>query len=215
MPISSTDLVFYYTGLASAPGDATLSLGGTISADTITDALANNVFDDVSGDEAATGLTEYRAIALKNENTTINLTSASLWVTGYSRSGDTADTISFAVEQPTGSPASITLIADTETDPSLASWQAEGAPSSDTVASGTVGTGTVGMNGDWFGIWLKREVPAGASAFNNRSVTIKVEGETSASPFDKVAVEFAVDWGPNLFNVRKVSGNALSLWVDQ
>lgn len=214
MPISSTDLVFYYTATASGPGDATLSLGGTISASTITDALANNVFDDVTGDESASGLTEYRAIVLKNENTTINLTSSSIWITGYTRSGDTADTISFWVEAPSGEPASIQTIASTTVEPSAAVWTDEGSPSSDTIFTGTVGTGTIGMNGDWGGIWLRRVVPAGASAYNNRSVTIKVEGETSASPFEKLSTEFAIDWTDGFFNIRTITENGLSVWAN-
>jgi hypothetical protein len=57
--------------------------------------------------------------------------------------------------------------------------------------------------GSYFGIWLKREVPAGASAYSNRSCTIKVQCETTASPFTQtITREFKVGWiGKNFYAV--------------
>ena len=182
MPLSSLDIVFYYTGNATGPSDNTLSLGGTISAHTIPDATANNVFDDVTGDESADGDTEYRAIAVKNTNSTYDMLNTKVWIEGYTRAASGADTIYFALENPTGSPASIQTIADESTAPdeskfvvktgATVSWTEEGSPSA-TLEFGTVNPG------EWFGIWLKRVVPQNASPYSDRSTTIKVQCETT------------------------------------
>jgi len=205
MPLSSLDIVFYYTGNATGPSDNTLSLGGTISTHTIPDATANNVFDDVTGDESASGDTEYRAIAVKDTNSSYDMLNTKVWIEGYTRAESGADTIYFALENPGGSPASIQTIADESTAPdedkftvktgATVSWTEEGSPSS-TLEFGTVNAG------EWFGIWLKRVVPEDASAYSNRSVTIKVQCETTASPFRHTVIkEYIVNWSGKNFYV--------------
>jgi len=208
MPLSSLDIVFYYTGSATGPSDNTLSLGGTISAYTIPDATANNVFDDVTGDESASGDTEYRAIAVKDTNSSYDMLNTKVWIEGYTRATSGADTIYFALENPGGSPASIQTIENESTAPdenkftvktgATVSWTEEGSPSS-TLEFGTVNAG------EWFGIWLKRVVPADASAYSNRSVTIKVQCETTASPFRHTVIkEYVVNWaGKNFYVISR------------
>lgn len=209
MPIESTQLVFEYTDAATGPSDAIQSLGGTISGNSIQSGLANNIYDDVTGDESSSGDTEYRAIAIQNENTTINLTSASIWIDGYVRAASGADTIYFSTQAPSGDPASISVISDESTwDPTPSftpNWIEEGSPSNTVALEGTVGVGTLGMDGDWSGIWLRRIVPAGASAFSDRSFTLKVQGETSASPLVAVTRIFVVNWTKDAFSVVELA----------
>jgi len=212
MPIQASELVFEYTDGATGPSNANLSKGGTISGNSITSGLSNNIFDDVTGDESQNGTIEYRAIAIQNENTTINLTSAKVWISGYVRDdAGTPDTIYFAVQTPytTTVPHSISFLSDeyswTPVPSFTPTWVVEGSPSNTVNLEGTVGVGTLGMNGDWCGIWLKREVPAGATAFNNRSCTIKVQGETSASPLRTIEKTFVVTWTKDAFNVVEIS----------
>jgi len=210
LPITESELLFKYTGSGSTTNPE-LSLGGTCSTNTIPSGVANNIFDDVTGAESASGKTEYRAIGIHNSNTTHVWMNTSIRVEGYVRSTVTPDTISFGVEKPQGTggdpEGTIQTIASETVAPSGISWTEEGSPSAWVQISGKDYTGSIGPD-DWAGIWLRRVVPAGASAFNNRSCTIKVQGETSASPeIHKVETVFVVHWTDSLFTVEKVLGD--------
>ena len=206
MPLSADEIVFYYTDGATGPSDNTLSLGGTISGSTITSGVANNVFDDVTGDESETGDTEYRAIAVKNISSEYDMLNTKVYISGYDRAATKADTIYFALEKSSGSPASIQHIANESTAPdenkfvtkigNTVSWTEEGSPSS-TLEFGTVNPG------EWFGIWLKRVVPSSASPYNNRSCTIVVQCETTASPY-RIQIErkYVVSWSKDGISVQ-------------
>jgi hypothetical protein len=198
MPLSSLDIVFYYTDGATGPSNNTLSLGGTISTSTIPDNTANNIYDDVTGDESSSGDTEYRGIAIKDTNATYTMINPKVWITGYSRAGSGADTISIAKSTFALNSNTMGTCTNEGSAPSEAlSWVVEGTPSSTITWTGTLNAG------NWFGLWFKREVPAGASAYNNRSCTIQVQSETTASPYTvTVNREFIVNWyGPNAFSV--------------
>jgi len=205
MPLSSLDIVFYYTNNASQATN-TLSLGGSISSNTIPDNVANNIFDDVTGDEASTGDTEYRAIAVKDTNSSYDMLNAKVYITGYTRAGSGYDTISFALEKVTGT--TIQLVADESTAPNtvrfttpvgVANWTVEGAPSA-TLSYGTL------TAGNWFGLWLRRQVPAGATAYSNRSCTIMIECDTTASPIvGVIQKEFAVNWYDGGFGLKHLN----------
>jgi hypothetical protein len=194
--LSSTDIVFYYTAGASGAANNTLALGGTISAtNTVPDNTANNVFDDVTGDESTSGTIEYRAIAIKDTHASADMLNAKVWITGYVRAASNYDVMSFALAKPTGT--TIELIANCYAAPTAAqftvatgstvAFTAEGSPSS---------TLTYGTNpaGSWFGLWLRRSVPAGAAAYSNRAVTIQVQCETTGSPLRTINMEFKVDF---------------------
>ena len=206
MPLSSDEIVFYYTDGATGPSDNTLSLGGTISNSTIPSGAANNVFDDVTGDESETGDTEYRAIAVKNTSSGYDMLNTKVYISGYDRAATKADIIYFALEKSSGSPASIQHIANESTAPdenkfvtkigNTVSWTEEGSPSS-TLEFGTVNPG------EWFGIWLKRVVPSGASAYNNRSCTIVVQCETTASPYTvQIERKYVINWNKDGISVQ-------------
>jgi len=206
MPLSSDEIVFYYTDGATGPSNNTLSLGGTISNSTITSGVANNVFDDVTGDESETGDTEYRAIAVKNTSSGYDMLNTKVYISGYDRAATKADTIYFALEKSSGSPASIQQVANESTAPdenkfvtkigNTVSWTEEGSPSS-TLEFGTVNPG------EWFGIWLKRVVPSSASPYNNRSCTIVVQCETTASPY-RIQIErkYVINWTKDGISVQ-------------
>ena len=210
MAITQSDLLFKYTGSGSTASPE-LSLGGTCSVNTIPSGVANNIFDDVTGAESNVGKTEYRAIGIHNTNPTHIWMNTSIRVEGYVRSTVTPDTISFGVEKPQGTEGTpegtIQTIPSDTVAPSGISWTDEGAPSTWVQISGKDYDGSIGSD-DWAGIWLRRAVPAGASAFNNRSCTIKVQGETSASPeIHRIETVFVVHWTDNLFTIEKVFGD--------
>lgn len=197
MPLSSNDVVFYYTGLGTTVA-TTLSLGDTISLATIPDDTSGNVFDDVTGDESESGDTEYRGIAVKNTSSTHQYLDVKFWIDGFVRSGATADTISiakstWAVDDNQMGSCATESDAPTNDTPS---WVEEGEPSN-TITWGTIGTE------NWMPIWLKRVVPAGASAYSDRKCTIKVQGETTASPYTiTITKVLDLSWTKNALDVE-------------
>lgn len=180
MAIQQSDLLFKYTGAVShdaAQTDPDSSLGNYRASSLITSGNDNNVFDDVSGGEASTGDTEYRAIAFHNNHGSLALTACKVWI--QTDTGNGEDDISFGVEAPSASETTgaIQTIADESTAPSAISFSdatskatGEDCPN----ASNEVGSG------EWFGIWLRRIISASASAAAAESVTIRVEGDTAA-----------------------------------
>jgi len=203
MPLSSTDLVWYYTHTASGPSDNTLSLGGTISSHTITSGQDENVFDDVTGAESEAGESHYRAIALKDTNSTYDYLNYCAWILGYKRAASGADTIYFGIERSTigGAGTSIQLITDEytapntanfETSPTGLAWVVEGSPSETITPSGN--TLTAGSGEQWVGIWLWRTIPPGASAYSARACTLKFRGETTGSPRMVIEKTWSMMW---------------------
>lgn len=191
--LQASDIVFYYTKTGSAIAN-TLSLGSTISTNTIPDNTANNIFDDVTGDQSATGVVEYRCIACKDTHASAQMLNTKVYISGYVRAASNFDTMSFTLQAPSGGTA-CTTIANETSAPSAAAmtvpvggtvaWTAEGSPSS------TLKYGTIPAGG-WMGIWLMRSVPANAVAFSNRALTITVVCETTGSPRHAVVKEFGI-----------------------
>jgi hypothetical protein len=212
MPLSSLDIVFYYSAGATGPANNTLSLGSSIGAAsaTIPDATANNIFDDVTGDESASGDTEYRGIYFKDTNATYTMINPRIWITGFVRSGANYDTISIAGSTFALNGNTMGVCANESSAPGETglTWVVEGSPSN-TIGFDTSGLPTtVSANwvnktlsaGNYYGLWLKREVPVGAAAYTNRSATIRVQCETTASPLIKiVTTDIVVNWTKNQF----------------
>jgi len=181
MGITAGDIDYELTGGAgeTQPDD---SLGGGKSGTSITSATDNNVFDDVTGAEASAGDTEYRAIAVINEDATEDWTSVVLWITSETGSPSTA--IDLAGETPAGD--SIQTIADESTAPTGVSFThptTKGAGIDMTGQAEATGTlAAAGGVGSWCGIWLRRVVSSGATGYSADSCTIRCEGETVGCP---------------------------------
>jgi len=207
MAITESDLLFKYTGSGSTTNPEQ-SLGGTLSPNTIPSGQANMVFDDVTGSESESGnINHYRAIAIHNSHSSYIWMNTSIRVSGYVRASGTHDTIYFGVEKPSGSPSSIQTIASETVAPTGVSWTEEGNPSAWVQISGADYDGSIGPD-DWAGIWLKRTIPPNCEAFSNRSCTIEVIGETSASPeIHRVGAKFVVYWDSSGFRVEKIFGD--------
>lgn len=170
MAILSTDLLFFHSG-GAGNSDPNASLGGIISTTQITDASDNNLFDDVTGDEASSGDTEYRGFYVKNNHGTITLQNSKIWFSSNTTSAD--DTLNMALDGG-GVDATMETIADESTAPSGESFSAP--------ASKGAGLDTGDLTaGQVYGIWLERVVNASASAVNGNSATISWEGDTAAS----------------------------------
>jgi hypothetical protein len=181
MAIVQGELLYKYTGAVShdaAQTDADSSLGGYRASSNITSGSDNNLFDDVSGDEASSGDTEYRAMAFVNTNGSLALTSCKVWISVDTGNGE--DDIKFDVEAPSASETTgaIQTIADESTAPTgLGGWS--DATSKATGKDCPNGSNEVG-SGEWFGIWLQRIISAAASAAAAEAVTMRVEGDTAA-----------------------------------
>jgi len=180
MAITAADIKFYLTGASSHQGaqsDPDASLGNYYSSTEITSSSDNNLFDDVSGDEASSGDTEYRAFAIVNTHGSLDLQDAVVWIQVDTGNGE--DDISFDVEAPSAETNGyIQTIANESTAPTgLGGW-------SDATSKGTGkacpnGGGDLGT-GEWMGVWLRRVISASASAAAAESVTMRIEGDTAA-----------------------------------
>ena len=117
MPIVASDIKFILSGGASNT-DPNAALGGAISTaggGVITTDTLNNLWDNVSGDEASAGDTEYRAIFIKNTHGSLTLTGAKVWISSNTTSSD--DTIEIALADE-GIANTIETIANESTAPS-------------------------------------------------------------------------------------------------
>ncbi len=72
MAILASDIEFYKS-------NGTNSTGGTITGTAITDATDENLFDDVTADEAVSGATEYRKLFVKNNHGSLTWQNVVFW----------------------------------------------------------------------------------------------------------------------------------------
>ncbi len=180
MAIVTGDLLYKYTGAGAHDGvqaNPDLSLGNYRASSLITTAVDNNLFDDVSGAEAAAGDTEYRAIAFHNAHGSLALTACVIWISVDT--GNAEDDIKFDVEAPSNETNGfIQTIANESAAPGgLGGWS--DATSKATGTNCPLGGNEVG-SGEWFGIWLQRIISVAASAAAAEAVTMRVEGDTAA-----------------------------------
>ena len=180
MAILQADLKFHYTGASSheaAQTDPDASLGNYRASSEITTGVDENVFDDVSGDEADGGDIEYRAIGFHNDHGSLPLTACVTWIQVDTGNGE--DDVSFASEAPTVSDVTgaIQTIANESTAPTAVTFS--DATSKATGQDCPLTSNEVGVD-EWFGIWLRRTISSGASAAAAETVTMRVEGDTAA-----------------------------------
>ena len=72
MAIIASELHYRHSG-GAGNSDPDASIGGAMSSTQITDDSDNNLFDDVTGDEASSGDTEYRGIYLYTVDSSANV----------------------------------------------------------------------------------------------------------------------------------------------
>lgn len=169
MPIVSGDIHYRYSGGSanSAPGT---SLGGAKSSVSITSASLNNLFDNVAGDEAASGDVEYRCVYLHNNHATITWESVVVWIDTNTPSSDTTVDIGLGSAAISGTEQTV---ANESTAPTGVTFTAPGSKGAG-LSVGNLGPGAHKA------IWLRRTVSAAASAYNSDSVILRAEGDTAA-----------------------------------
>jgi hypothetical protein len=171
MPLVAGDIEYRLSG-GAAQSDPALSLGGAKSSVEFTN---GNVFDDVSGAESASGDTEYRGVYVQNNyagSPSLDLQNARIWIQVNTPSPDTVLEIALCAEGPN---ATMETIGNENTQPVGSPMTFSSAPLS--YATGLV-LGTLAP-GQFYGVWIRRVVSPGASAFSD-SWTIRVEGDTAA-----------------------------------
>ena len=169
MPITASDIEYRLSG-GAANSDPNAALGGAISSTEITDATIANLFDNVSGSEAAAGDTEYRCFYVHNGHGSLTLQGAKVWIETNTPSGDTSAEIGLGSSAVNGTEQTV---ANEGTAPTSVTFS---------TAAGEGNALTIGdiPAGQHKAVWVKRIVSAAAAAYNADSVVVKVQGDTAA-----------------------------------
>jgi hypothetical protein len=178
MAIVATDILYKFSVAAAAgnttAGTANTSLGDQISTTQITDALLNNLFDDVSGDENAASDVEYRGYFVHNNHATLTWTAPVAWI-----SAEVAGGASAAISIDTTAASAVG--AATQQMKSIVDEST--APAAQTFSSPTTKASGLAISdlpaGNVKGIWVRRTAAA-TVAVNNDGVTVRCEGDTAA-----------------------------------
>lgn len=168
MAIVSSDIKRFLSG-GSGNTDPNASLGGAISSTEIVDNTVNNLFASIGGSEASAGSTKYRGYFVKNNHGSLTAQNTYIYIKTNTPSTDTVVYIGIATE--TGSP--MDTIVDEDTAPTGISFSLAATPGT-ALSIGSLAPGEVK------GIWVKRVVTAGATAYNNDNVVIEVFLDTNA-----------------------------------
>ena len=159
-------LEWRYTYTGTDNGDPDESLGGSMSATQLSSTPMNNLFDNISSDEATNGDTEYRCLVLYANGA--NYSNIEICMNPETSSSDTQ--IDMALEGI--NPSSPTTIADEDTAPDQTGW-------TETTFTHRTSSNKLSISslnsGDRAYIWFKRTVNAGASTDTNDHGTIVVE----------------------------------------
>lgn len=165
MAIVASDIHKRMSGGASN-SDPAASLGGAMSSTAFTN---NAVFDDVSSGEATAGDIEYRCFYAYNAHATLTLTSAKVFIQAQTSSADTDIALALGGEGKNGTAETV---ANEGTAPTGESFS-QPASYAAGLALGDLAPG------DYFPIWIRRTVNAGAAAATD-TWTIRVQGDTAA-----------------------------------
>lgn len=164
MAIAASDIKLYHS---------TSRLGGAITATEITDNAVANLFDNVSGAEAAAGDTEYRAFYIKNTHATLTWQAVKFWISSNTTSAD--DTLTVGLDLvgviATGAGDSV---ADESTAPDPSVTFAAAANEGAALTIGDVAAGSYIL------IWVKRVVGAAAAAIAANAATLNWTGDSEA-----------------------------------
>lgn len=168
MPITSTDIKFRLSGGGSNT-DPNASLGGAKSSTEIGTGL-HNLFDQVGSAETTSGDTEYRCFYVHNAHATLALENAVIYIQSNTPSGDTSVEIAVGSAAVNGTEQTVANESTAPTGVTFSSAANLGAA----LALGNIPAG------QHRAVWVKRIVNAGAAAYNDDQVTLRVQGDTAA-----------------------------------
>lgn len=171
MPILASEIEFRLSGGASNT-DPNAALGGamsTVGGGLITSAVLNNLWDDVSGAESSAGDIEYRCIYIRNANGSLTLSNAVIWIQVEAGANNTID-LALAGEGKNGTAETV---ADESTAPVGETF------SHPTTKGAGLSLGNLAAT-EYYPVWVRRTIGAGASAAASEGATLRVEGDTPA-----------------------------------
>lgn len=170
MPIVSADITYHLSG-GAANTDPNASLGGarsTAGGGVITTGVANNLWDNVAGDEHAAGAdVEYRGIYVRNAHATLSLQNPKLWIDSLTSSADTEFDLALGGEGLNGI---LETIANESTAPVGETFTRP------VTKAGGLAPVTIPAT-QHYGFWIRRTVNQNAAAANDTG-SIRVEGDT-------------------------------------
>ena len=169
MPVTSADIKYRYSGGASN-ALATASLGGVRSSVDIPTG-AQNLFDDVAPAEATSGDTEYRCFYVFNNSGADTINTCKLWMAGDTPSAETIaalglDPAGIGNGTSTGVAATVANEGTAPVGVTFVNATSEGAA----LALGNLGPG------QGIGVWMRRIVSAGATAYASDGATLQFKG---------------------------------------
>lgn len=164
MPITSSDIEFRLSG-GSSNSNPDASLGGAKSSVEVVDDTLNNLFDTVTGAEAATGDVEYRCIYVHNGNAELTMIGTKFSIQSNSSSPDTTLAIGLGSSAIDG------------TEQTVANENA--APSDVVFGTDELTIGDLEA-GEHKAVWIRRTVSENAAADNSDEATLRVTCETEA-----------------------------------
>jgi hypothetical protein len=168
MPITASDIQIRLSG-GAANSDVNASLGGAKSSTQVTTASLHNLFDQVSGAEAAAGDIEYRCIYVHNAHASLTLQNARVYISTNTPATDTTLDIAAAGEGVNGTAETV---GNESTAPTGETFSAP----ANYAAGISIGNIPAGQH---HAVWVRRTITAGAAARNLDNPTIAVEGETA------------------------------------
>jgi hypothetical protein len=171
MAIVNTDIVYRYS-VAAAAGNTTASsaaasLGDQVATNGPTTAVANDVFDDVSGAEASAGATDYRCLFALNNHATLSLLGAKVSISSQTSGGAT---VTIGLD-----PAGITPKGQASAQAATIANEAA-APAGVSFSAGPLTIGDIPA-GSVAAFWIKRVTPPGATVQADGAV-FSVDGDT-------------------------------------
>lgn len=172
MSINAANLKYYYSGVAnSSNSDPAQSIGGVKSSVELSSTALNNLFDNVTGDEAISGYDEYRLLYFQNTDTDVDglLAPVVAWIVAQPSGMDQIE-IGLA---NAGKNLIETAIANDHTEPVGVDWYAPSAK-----AGGIELPGAPYLENDFIGIWFHRIVPELATLQMSDGCQWRVEGDT-------------------------------------
>lgn len=151
--------------------DVDLSLGAEMSTSVIVNNTLQNLFDNVSSAERATGSVEYRCFYFVNKHATETLVGAAVYIASQTPAADTAiaiglDPAGVGDGENTGVAATI---ADETSAPAGVSFSAPGD------AGTALAVGDLAPD-EAIAVWVRRTVDIGAVAAANDPFTVRITG---------------------------------------
>lgn len=179
MAIVASDIKLKLSVTSGSAGNTTAgtiagSLGKYISTTEITDNTLNNLFDDVSGDDNANSVSDYRCVFVHNSHASLQYQNPYVWLTNKTAA---ATVVSIAIDTTVASAlgasgAQALLVANELTAPAGLTFTTPVTKGAG-LALGSLNAGQVRA------IWIKRTA-ANTAALNNDTVTLNVEGDTAS-----------------------------------